>query len=199
MMINYQAPYRGKYKISCPFGKKGNWAAGWHIGNDLVGLESKDIYAIGEGRVTSINAHGKAYGNHLTVLHPDGKESLYAHLSVIKVKKGQGVTQDTILGIEGATGNVNGRHLHIEVHEGGWRYPPKNSTPQDCKWLLDIRKLLLEGENMDKKEIPQWQKEACKMVCETKSFTNTDDWLKKVENAEIPTWGEIFGVLAKCL
>ena len=118
---------------------------------------------------------------------------------MIKVKKGQYVTKDNLLGIEGATGNAHGNHLHIEVHEGGWRYPPKGSTPKECKWILDLRELLLEVETMEKKEVPKWQKEACQMVCETKHFTNPDDWMKKVENAETPTWGEIFGVLAKCL
>lgn len=195
----YQAPYKGSYKVTCPFGRKGSWQAGWHIGVDLVGISNKNIYPIAEGTVKSINAHGKSYGNHITILHADGRESLYAHLNSIKVKKGQYATKNTLLGIEGTTGNVSGRHLHIEVHEGGWRYPPKNSTPEQCGWILDLTKILLEGEIMEKKEVPDWQKEACKMVCEAKGFTNPDDWLKKVENAETPTWGEVFGVLAKCL
>ena len=53
------------------------------------------------------------------------------------------------------------------------------------------------GEGMA--DVPQWQVDACKIVCEAKGFTNTEDWLRKVETNQPPTWGEIFGVLAKCL
>lgn len=197
-MIKYQPPYKGEYKVTCPFGKPGGWAAGWHIGNDLVGLGDKGIYPIAEGVVQSINAHGSAYGKHVTVRHPDGRESLYAHLAIISVKRGQRVTIDTMLGIEGESGNANGKHLHLEVHDGGYHYPPRASKPATCPWLIDA--LMLFVEEMDiMADVPQWQIDACKIVCEAKGFTNTEDWLRKVETKQPPTWGEIFGVLAKCL
>lgn len=196
-MITYQPPYKAGYKVTCPFGRAGSWAAGWHIGNDLVGLGDKRIYPIADGVVQSVNAHGKDYGKHVTVRHPDGRESLYAHLASIFVKKGQQVTTDTALGIEGESGKANGKHLHLEVHDGGYHYPPKGSKPATCPWLIDALTLFKGVDKMA--DVPQWQKDACKMVCETKKFTNPDDWMKKVENAEAPTWGEIFGVLAKCL
>ena len=196
-MTNYQPPYKAGYKVTCPFGEAGSWAAGWHIGNDLVGLGDKHVYPIAEGVVRSINAHGSAYGKHVTVLHPDGKESLYAHLASISVKCGQCVTADTVLGIEGESGNANGKHLHLEVHNGGYRYPPKGSSPKSCTWLIDVLTLIKEVDNMT--DVPQWQIDACKIVCEAKGFSGTEDWLKKVETNQPPTWGEIFGVLAKCL
>lgn len=196
-MTTYQPPYKAGYKVTCPFGKPGRWSAGWHIGNDLVGLTDKHIYPIAEGVVKSVNAHGSAYGNHVTVLHPDGKESLYAHLASLSVKKGQKVTKNTVLGVEGSSGNANGRHLHIEVHDGGYHYPPKGSSPAICPWLIDVLKLIEEVDNVA--DVPQWQVDACKIVCEAKGFSNTEDWLHKVETNQPPTWGEIFGVLAKCL
>lgn len=196
-MIKYQPPYKAGYKVTCPFGKPGSWAAGWHIGNDLVGIEDKRIYPIAEGVVQSINAHGSAYGKHVTVRHQDGRESLYAHLSSVLVKKGQQVTTNTVLGIEGESGNANGEHLHLEVHDGGYHYPPKESKPATCPWLIDVLTLIKEVGNMA--DIPQWQIDACKIVCEAKGFSDTEGWLRKVEANQPPTWGEIFGVLAKCL
>lgn len=198
-MATYQAPYKGAYKVTCAFGKAGAWQAGWHIGVDLVGESDKHIYPIAAGTVSSVNGHGKAYGNHVTVRHADGKESLYAHLSSVLVKKGQAVTLSTVLGVEGASGNARGKHLHLEVHMGGYRYPAKGSSPAKCAWLVNPLELFEEVSNVEKTLVPQWQKDACRMVCETRGFTNPDDWLKKVETGETPTWGEIFAVLAKCL
>lgn len=125
----FQYPFKGGENIeTCPFGKEGSWACGWHIGVDLVCRGDKTIYPIAEGVVDSINAHGKAYGNHVTVKHPNGMTSLYAHMESVSVKKGQTVTKDTKLGIMGATGNVKGAHLHLELHRGAYHYPKKGET-----------------------------------------------------------------------
>jgi murein DD-endopeptidase MepM/ murein hydrolase activator NlpD len=44
-------------------------------------------------------------------------------MKTVYVKAGVAVDESTVLGVEGATGNVTGRHLHIEVHKGEYRYP----------------------------------------------------------------------------
>lgn len=41
----------------------------------------------------------------------------------VYVKPGMAVDEQTALGVEGATGNVSGKHLHVEVHKGAYRYP----------------------------------------------------------------------------
>ena len=125
--MKYQYPFKGNWVETCKFGKEGAWACGWHIGVDLVGRDDKTVYPIGEGYVDSINAHGKSYGKHLTVKHPDGMTSLYAHLDSIKVIRGQQVSMGTPLGVMGATGNVKGAHLHLELHKGVYKYPKKGS------------------------------------------------------------------------
>ena len=129
----YQNPYKGKFRISCPFKKKGGWSAGYHIGIDLVG-DSKTLYPIHEGTVQSINSKGSAYGNHVLIAQSDGKVALYAHLKEICVAKHQKVTLTTIIGIEGSTGNSSGSHLHLELHNGYYKYPNKN---QNAPWLND--------------------------------------------------------------
>ena len=46
----------------------------------------------------------------------DGTELWYAHQSSINVSVGQKVTTGDVIGRVGATGNVTGAHLHLEVH-----------------------------------------------------------------------------------
>lgn len=133
----YDYPFKGRFKVTCPFGRKGNWQCGWHIGTDVVGLDDKAVYAIADGVVESINAHGKAYGNHVCIRHKDGMVSLYAHLSRVSVKVGQKVCRGDLLGIMGATGNATGVHLHLELHQGRYRYPAKGSSPLTEKDLVD--------------------------------------------------------------
>ena len=56
----------------------------------------------------------ESYGNFVMIRHENGLESTYAHLQKnIKVKIGDKVTKDTILGIIGESGNAYGRHLHL--------------------------------------------------------------------------------------
>ena len=151
--MRYQYPFRGKFRVTCVYGKPGSWSAGWHIGSDIVGDDDKTIYPIAEGMVQSINAHGSAYGNHLCIKHPDGNVSLYAHMSKVSVKVGQPVGLDTPLGVMGATGNANGAHLHLEMHIGAYKYP-RGYKPKEAPWLLDpigwIEDRIKEGYDVDK-------------------------------------------------
>lgn len=129
----YQNPYRGNYRVSCPFKTVGSWTAGYHIGVDLVG-ESKNLYPICAGTVQSLNDKGSAYGNHILIKQNDGKVSLYAHLTQINVLKGEKVELNSCIGVEGSTGNSTGSHLHLELHDGEYDYP---SSTEDAYWLLD--------------------------------------------------------------
>lgn len=135
--MEYRYPFKGKVKVTCPFGRKGAWKCGWHIGVDLVGEDDKNVCAIADGVVESINAHGAAYGKHVCIKHPDGMVSLYAHLASVAVKVGQSIRLGQRVGVMGATGNANGAHLHLELHQGRYRYPAKGSSPLTEKDLVD--------------------------------------------------------------
>ena len=151
-----QLPYNGRCKITTLFGKKGAWACGWHIGLDMVGLTDKNVRAIADGTITGLNVHGSSYGNSVEIKHADGKVSFYAHLKTVKVRKGQSVKSGDEIGVEGATGNATGSHLHLEIHQGAYKYPAKGTSPASCPWLLDpcevlgIEKKLGEVEEMVK-------------------------------------------------
>ena len=66
---------------------------------------------------------------YVTLLHGDGKVTLYAHLddriSPPQVQKGRIIDQGTVVGTIGMTGITSGPHLHFEVREpnGATRNP----------------------------------------------------------------------------
>lgn len=62
----------------------------------------------------------------------DGTEIWYAHQSSISVSIGQKVATGDVIGRVGATGNVTGAHLHMEVHPGG-----ASSGIDPAAWLRD--------------------------------------------------------------
>ena len=133
MTIYYQRPFKGKYAVGTPYGKRGSsWKCGYHSGQDYASLNHAgdgNVYPIAEGRVVRHGNQGSSgYGLYLHILHPDGYLSLYAHLAECFVTVGAKVTPDTVIGIEGSSGNVRpkgagGRHLHIEIHKGKYSYP----------------------------------------------------------------------------
>lgn len=135
--MRYGYPFKGKFKMTCAFGKRGSWKCGWHTGVDLVGVDDLEVLAIADGVIESINAHGSAYGKHVCICHEDGKVSLYAHLASIAVKAGQEVRRGQALGMMGKTGNASGAHLHLELHEGAYSYPAKGSTADTVKSPID--------------------------------------------------------------
>ncbi len=114
------------YRLGTKYGTKGkSWKCGWHSGLDFLSANYGGdgvVYPIYAGQVLKVTNSG-AYGNCVYVKHPDGYISLYAHLRTVYVKPGMLVDEQTALGAEGATGNVTGKHLHLEVHKGAYHYP----------------------------------------------------------------------------
>lgn len=60
----------------------------------------------------------RSWGNYVLVKHPNGMYSRYCHLREVYVSKGQGVNENTCIGLIGESGNAYGRHLHFEVQTG---------------------------------------------------------------------------------
>ncbi|MEL4026881.1 M23 family metallopeptidase [Lysinibacillus endophyticus] len=96
----------------------GNRWGEFHRGIDIARPSNYNITASDNGVVTFAGWDG-TYGQKIVVDHNNGYETLYAHLSEIKVTVGQVVPQGSIIGIMGSTGNSTGTHLHFEVHKNG--------------------------------------------------------------------------------
>ena len=70
-----------------------------------------------DGSVSDPCGSSRSYGNFVRVRHPNGHETLYAHLSRIMVRKGDRVNQGDIIGTTGSSGSSTAVHLHLEVHD----------------------------------------------------------------------------------
>jgi murein DD-endopeptidase MepM/ murein hydrolase activator NlpD len=104
------------YTLTTAFGESGNmWAT--HTGQDFAAPTGTPVNAVHSGTVTSAGWAG-SYGYRVVLRLDDGTELWYCHLSTMVATAGQVVTGDTI-GRVGATGNVPGPHLHLEVRPGG--------------------------------------------------------------------------------
>ncbi|MDP9101435.1 MAG: M23 family metallopeptidase, partial [Actinomycetota bacterium] len=94
-----------------------------HEGIDLAGPYGSDIRALTDG-VVIMAGQESGYGNVIKLAHPEGIETVYGHLSAIKVSPGQRVTAGQVIGLEGNTGHSTGPHLHFEIRIGGVAIDP---------------------------------------------------------------------------
>jgi len=107
------------YTLTSTFGEAGSmWSSGYHTGLDFAAPTGTLLKAIHSGTVTEAGWAG-AYGYRTILTLDDGTELWYCHQSSISVTVGQKVATGDVIGRVGATGNVTGPHLHLEVHPGG--------------------------------------------------------------------------------
>lgn len=98
-----------------------------HKGLDIAGPYGTPIVAAADGQVIEANSTdswGMSWGYYVLIYHNGTYTTRYAHMSSVAVSSGQYVTAGTVIGYEGATGNVTGPHLHFEVYQNGVRVDP---------------------------------------------------------------------------
>ena len=88
-----------------------------HTGTDYNVPEGTPVQAAMAGTVSAVNL-GADYGTSVMVDHPNGYQTVYAHLSEKQVKVGDTVAKGQRLGKSGKSGNATGAHLHFEVRRG---------------------------------------------------------------------------------
>jgi hypothetical protein len=123
----------GHYTLTARFGQCGGRWAHCHTGLDFAAPTGTPIHAVASGvvRNAGLNIYGGAYGNLTDVEAGSGVHFWYAHQSRIIVKPGDVVKVGQVIGYVGATGNVSGPHVHLEVRKGG-----SPGTPVDpYRWL----------------------------------------------------------------
>ncbi|MFG3286874.1 M23 family metallopeptidase [Streptomyces sp. NPDC048111] len=115
LAASYSLPV-GSYTLTSTFGEAGSmWSSGHHTGLDFAAPTGTPLKAIHAGTVKSAGWAG-AYGYRTVIQLDDGSELWYCHQSSLAVSVGQRVGTGDVIGRVGATGNVTGPHLHLEVH-----------------------------------------------------------------------------------
>jgi len=97
-------------------GRKSRGLHGYN-GVDLAQSCGEAVLAAAEGTAIVVRPDGwnGGYGKYVVISHPNGTQTLYAHLSSILASQGQYVARGSQIARIGSTGNSTGCHLHFEV------------------------------------------------------------------------------------
>ena len=117
--IALRAPLATPYTDT--FGPRGNR---FHTGIDYPASRGTPVGAAASGRVSWAGNLGGGWGIVVTIQHPRGVATMYAHLSKPLVSVGRRVTVGERIGLVGATGDASGPHVHFEVRLRGAAVDP---------------------------------------------------------------------------
>ncbi len=95
-----------------------------HRGTDYAAPRGTPVFATGDGRVVE-TGYTRANGNYVVIKHGEQYTTKYLHLHKRKVKQGNRVEQQQIIGTVGATGAATGPHLHYEFLLNGVHRNPR--------------------------------------------------------------------------
>jgi murein DD-endopeptidase MepM/ murein hydrolase activator NlpD len=113
--------------ITSPYGFRKSPFTGtrqFHSGLDIGSPAGTPIRAAMSGRVSAVG-RDDVFGNYVVVSHHSGYRTLYAHMSVIRVKSGAYVGTGERIGDVGSTGLSTGPHLHFTVYKNGVTVNPR--------------------------------------------------------------------------
>lgn len=97
----------------------------FHGGIDYAAAKGTDVFSISQG-VVAHSGWSNSYGNFIIIKHEEELKSIYAHLDVLNVKKGQTIEQGFVIGEVGMTGSATGNHLHFEIVQNGKKVDPNS-------------------------------------------------------------------------
>ena len=89
-----------------------------HRGVDVNVIKDEPVVAAYPGEVTMSRYNKGGYGHYVLIKHPNGIETLYAHLSKRLLKVGDKVFPGDIVGLAGNSGRSSAAHLHFEIRYG---------------------------------------------------------------------------------
>lgn len=119
---------------AAPAGTAGGVLANFHYGIDFATPgHAGTIVAVTDMKIVKVRNLDGLFGTGVTGQTTDGKLTIgmyHMEAGSIRIKEGDTVAAGTPLGTEGATGNVTGRHLHMEFFAGAMPNPmiPINAT-----------------------------------------------------------------------
>jgi murein DD-endopeptidase MepM/ murein hydrolase activator NlpD len=112
--------------LTAGFGDAGARWANLHTGQDFAVPSGTKVVSVTDGTVLEAG-WANAFGYRMIIQHPDGSQTWYCHLSVMKVRSGK-VVAGQVIALSGDTGNSTGPHLHFEYHPPGTA-DPMNGVP----------------------------------------------------------------------
>lgn len=95
----------------------------FHGGIDIAADSGTAVLASAAGIVSAVGAKG-GFGNHVSIDHADGTQTMYGHLSREEVRVGQRVRQGQVIGRVGSTGRSTGAHLDYRIKKNGQTVDP---------------------------------------------------------------------------
>jgi murein DD-endopeptidase MepM/ murein hydrolase activator NlpD len=90
----------------------------FHSGIDIAAPCGNNIAAADSG-IAHLFFSDFGYGLHVIIVHGNGWDTVYGHMSGFAVRDGQIVHRGQLIGYEGSTGNSTGCHLHFEIDLNG--------------------------------------------------------------------------------
>lgn len=144
-------PFDSKAPLTQQFGKTAfaianayRYGRPFHDGVDFGLPTGTQLFASADGIIigtgnTDIVSSCHSWGKWIVIKHGFGLTTLYAHLSLVKVRLGQKVKAGDLIGYSGNTGFSTGPHLHFGVYDSnGIRIIPyeQASSSARCRGLV---------------------------------------------------------------
>jgi murein DD-endopeptidase MepM/ murein hydrolase activator NlpD len=121
-------PFRGPLAtliITDPYGynrQTGNYTIA-HKGTDFRAEVGTEVHAMNSGIVRIAQLY-TIYGNTVAIDHGLGVQTLYMHMSELKVKPGDTVKAGQVIGLSGKTGYADHPHVHVSIKIAGISIDP---------------------------------------------------------------------------
>lgn len=167
-----------KGQLLSPFGYRGRRV---HSGVDIK-LNLFDTVSCAFDGVVRMARYYSGYGNCVVVRHFNGLETLYAHLSRIKVKVGQPLCAGDLIGLGGSTGRATCNHLHFETRFRGQAFNPKQLIDFDNFSLLKDT-LVITGKTFGRSRDYLPQENNLLASTDTKAGTGSEKAVYKKHNS----------------
>ena len=110
--------YPTQGRLTSPFGMRNDPFTGtrmMHNGIDIANSIGTPVRATSDGKVIMCG-FSSVYGKYIIIRHHETYQSLYAHLDRYRVKEGEHVAQNQIIGDMGNSGRTTGPHLHFSIY-----------------------------------------------------------------------------------